>query len=337
MSAAMPQPILEVKHLHTVFHTPRGPLHAVDGVSFTLDAGECLGIIGESGSGKTVTCLSIMGLIDPPGYVTAGEILFQGRDLLKLPERELEELRGKEISMIFQDPQTSLNPVFTVEMQMTDVIKRHLGCGHGEAARRAAEVLSQVGLPAPAERLRQYPFQLSGGLRQRVMIAMALSCRPSLIIADEPTTALDVSIQAQILDLLQDLKSQLQFALIFVSHDLGIIANLSDKVIIMYAGRCMEVASTEAIFAGPMHPYTEGLLGSAPSMSSTRQQPLQPIEGVLPDLTRLPPGCPFAPRCRYRTAECDVVMPPLKAHETDHLAACYHPVRHTQPHGESHG
>jgi len=326
----MQPPILEVKHLRTVFHTPRGMLRAVDDVSFSLGAGECLGIIGESGSGKTVTCLSIMGLIDPPGYVTGGEILFHNRNLLEMSDGELEAVRGREIAMVFQDPQTSLNPVFTVEQQMTDVIRRHLGCSHREAVSRAIEVLSQVGLPCPADRLKQYPFQLSGGLRQRVLIAMALSCRPSLIIADEPTTALDVSIQAQILDLLQDLKSQLQFALIFVSHDLGIIANLSDRVIIMYAGRCMEVASTEQIFSAPLHPYTEGLLSSAPSMSSTRQNPLRPIEGVLPDLTRLPPGCPFAPRCRYRTAVCEQVMPPLEMHAPDHLAACHHPVRTPQ-------
>ncbi len=321
-----PPPTLEVNHLHTVFHTPKGKLLAVDDVSFSVQPGECLGIIGESGSGKTVTCLSIMGLIEPPGRVTQGEILFEGRDLMLLSHRALEDLRGREISMIFQDPLTSLNPVFTVEQQMTDVIKRHLRCGHREAVRRARGILQRVGVPAPAERLRQYPFQLSGGLRQRVMIAMALSCNPKLVIADEPTTALDVSIQAQILDLLQDLKAQLRFALIFVSHDLGIIANLSDKVIIMYAGKSMEVAPTESIFARPIHPYTAGLLNSAPSLSSSRQNPLSPIEGVLPDLTRLPPGCPFAPRCGHRTTECDASMPPLQLHGEDHLTACYHPL-----------
>jgi oligopeptide transport system ATP-binding protein len=322
----MKPPILQVDHLHTVFHTPKGNLLAVDDVSFSVQSGECLGIIGESGSGKTVTCLSVMGLVEPPGHVTAGNILFEGRNLLKLSDRALEDLRGKEISMIFQDPLTSLNPVFTVEQQMTDVITRHLPCGRREARERATEVLQRVGVPAPAERLRQYPFQLSGGLRQRVMIAMALSCNPKLVIADEPTTALDVSIQAQILDLLQDLKSQLHFALIFVSHDLGIIANLSDKVIIMYAGKSMEVAPTGRIFARPTHPYTAGLLNSAPSMSSSRQNPLRPIEGVLPDLTRLPPGCPFAPRCGHRTVECEESMPALQAHEEDHLTACHHPL-----------
>jgi len=319
-------PILDVRHLHTCFHTPKGVLKAVDDLSFSVLPGECLGIIGESGSGKSVTCLSIMGLIEPPGYVTAGEILFEGRDLLRLSDRELEDIRGKEISMIFQDPLTSLNPVFTVEQQMTDVIKRHLGLSHRQAVRRAMDMLAQVGVPAPAERLRQYPFQLSGGLRQRVMIAMALSCEPKLVIADEPTTALDVSIQAQILDLLQDLKSQLHFALIFVSHDLGVIANLSDKVIIMYAGKCMEAAPTEPIFSHPIHPYTAGLLNSAPSINSSRQTPLRPIEGVLPDLTCLPPGCPFAPRCAYRSAECEQAMPPLESHGNGRLAACYHPL-----------
>jgi oligopeptide transport system ATP-binding protein len=322
----MTQPILDVRHLHTCFYTAKGRLKAVDDVSFAVLPGECLGIIGESGSGKSVTCLSVMGLIEPPGYVTAGEIRFEGVDLLKLSDHQLEELRGKEISMIFQDPLTSLNPVFTVEQQMTDVIERHLHCGHRQARQRASEMLAQVGVPAPADRLRQFPFQLSGGLRQRVMIAMALSCGPKLVIADEPTTALDVSIQAQILDLLQDLKSRMHFALIFVSHDLGVIANLSDRVIIMYAGKCMEMAPTERIFIRPVHPYTAGLLNSAPSMSSSRHSPLRPIEGVLPDLTRLPPGCPFAPRCGYRTAECEKVMPPLELHGEEQLAACYHPL-----------
>ena len=316
--------ILDVRHLHTHFGTDKGDLVAVNDVSFTVDAGSCLGIVGESGSGKSVTCLSIMGLIEPPGVVT-GEILFEGRNLLALSAAETEALRGKDISMIFQDPLTSLNPVFTVERQMMDVIRRHLPMSPRQARARAIETLARVGVPAPAERLRQYPFQLSGGLRQRVMIAMALSCEPKLVFADEPTTALDVSIQAQILDLLQDLKSQLNFALVFVSHDLGVIANLSDRVIIMYAGHFMESARTEQIFTAPAHPYTVGLLSSAPSLASSRQNPLRPIEGVLPDLTRLPPGCPFAPRCSRRTAECEAVIPPLRAYGEGRLLACYHP------------
>ena len=318
--------ILEVSNLHTRFDTPTGELHAVHGVSFSVRTGECLGIIGESGSGKSVTCLSIMGLIEPPGHVSEGEILFEGRDLLKLSQVELETLRGKDISMIFQDPLTSLNPVFTVEQQMTDVIKRHLPYSRRQAREQVIAMLTQVGLPAPAERLRQYPFQLSGGLRQRVMIAMALSCHPKLVIADEPTTALDVSIQAQILDLLQDLKSELDFALIFVSHDLGVIANLSDRVIIMYAGRFLETAPTAKIFTAPVHPYTVGLLNSAPNLSSSRKNPLRPIEGMLPDLTQLPPGCPFASRCHRCTPVCEEHMPPLELHGEDHLAACYHPL-----------
>jgi oligopeptide transport system ATP-binding protein len=320
----MTPPILEVRHLRTHFRTEKGDLVAVNDVSFTVDAGSCLGIVGESGSGKSVTCLSIMGLIESPGVVT-GEILFQGKNLLELSPQQTEALRGKDITMVFQDPLTSLNPVFTVERQMTDVIRRHLRMSPRQARDLAIEMLARVGVPAPAERLRQYPFQLSGGLRQRVMLAMALSCEPKLVLADEPTTALDVSIQAQILDLLQDLKSQLHFALVFVSHDLGVIANLSDRVIIMYAGRFMESARTEQIFTAPAHPYTVGLLSSAPSLTSSRQNPLRPIEGVLPDLTRLPPGCPFAPRCNRRTAECEAVMPPLQAHGEGRLLACYHP------------
>jgi oligopeptide/dipeptide ABC transporter ATP-binding protein len=320
------QPILEVKNLCTSFETPRGELRAVDNLSYSVRAGECLGIIGESGSGKSVSCLSVMRLIEKPGRITAGEILFMGRNLLDFSEDEMEETRGAGISMIFQDPQTSLNPVFTVERQMCDVIQRHRTCTGKEARERAIAMLKQVGVPAAEERMSQFPFQLSGGLRQRVMIAMALSCDPKLIIADEPTTALDVSIQAQILDLLQDLKTQFQFALIFVSHDLGVIANLSDKVVIMYAGKAMEMAPTETVFSAPAHPYTVGLLHSAPNLSSDRRQPLQPIEGVLPDLTRLPPGCPFAPRCRQRSAACDDKMPALTTFAPDHLLACYHPI-----------
>ena len=320
------QPILEVKNLRTHFDTPRGELRAVDDVSFTVHAGECLGIIGESGSGKSVSCLSVLGLIDAPGRIVNGEILFEGRNLRQMSENELEELRGTGLSMIFQDPLTSLNPVFTVERQMTDVIRRHRHCSQKEARERACAMLTQVGVPAAESRLGQYPFQLSGGLRQRVMIAMALSCDSRLIIADEPTTALDVSIQAQILDLLQDLKTQLQFALIFVSHDLGVIANLSDKVIIMYAGKAVETAPTETVFSAAAHPYTAGLLRSAPSLISDRRTPLKPINGMPPDLTRLPPGCPFAPRCGYRTEECDAAMPALLAHGPNHMLACYHPL-----------
>jgi len=320
------QPILEVKNLCTCFDTPRGELRAVDHISYTVRAGECLGIIGESGSGKSVSCLSVMRLIEKPGRITGGEIIFQGRNLLELSEGQMEELRGAGISMIFQDPQTSLNPVFSVEQQMVDVIRRHSSCGRKEARERAITMLKQVGVPAAEDRMGQFPFQLSGGLRQRVMIAMALSCNPRLIIADEPTTALDVSIQAQILDLLQDLKMQLGFALIFVSHDLGVIANLSDKVIIMYAGKALEMAPTETVFTAPAHPYTVGLLRSAPSLSSDRSRPLQPIEGVLPDLTRLPPGCPFAPRCTRLSARCHEEMPALEEFGPSHVLACYYPI-----------
>lgn len=323
----MEQPICEVSHLHVEFTTTAGSLKAVDDVSFAVHPGECLGIVGESGSGKSVTCRSIIGLIEPPGRIVSGEIQFAGRSLLQLTPGELEEIRGKEISMIFQDPLTSLNPIFTVEEQITSVIKRHWKCTHREARERAVAILGQVGVPSPADRMRQYPFQLSGGLRQRVMIAMALSCEPKLVIADEPTTALDVSIQAQILDLLRDLKSNLRFSLIFVSHDLGVVANISDRVMVMYAGKVVEVAPIDQIFSSPTHPYTVGLLNSAPSLDSYRGQPLQPIEGILPDLTQVPPGCPFAPRCLYRSEECDRQMPPLEARGAAHFSACYHPLK----------
>jgi oligopeptide transport system ATP-binding protein len=324
----MSETVLNVKNLSTYFDIPAGVLKAVDGVSFTVDAGECLGIIGESGSGKTVTCLSVMGLIEQPGRIASGEILFEGQDLRTLSDKALEELRGSQISMVFQDPLTTLNPVFTVERQMTDVIRRHLHLSRREARERACETLRQVGVPEAKDRIRQYPFQLSGGLRQRVVIAMALSCNPRLIIADEPTTALDVSIQAQILDLLQELKTRFNFAMIFVSHDLGIVANLSDKVVIMYAGKLLEMAPTEKIFTAPKHPYTIGLLNSAPSLTSSRQNPLEPIAGVLPDLTDLPPGCPFAPRCEHREADCDQAMPSLEQQDGEHWFACYHPIHH---------
>lgn len=319
-------PVLEVRQLSTSFATPSGELRAVDNVSFHLAPGECLGIIGESGSGKSVTCRSIMRLIHPPGRITGGEIVFEGRDLLKLTTREMEALRGGAISMIFQDPLTSLNPVFTISNQLVDVIRRHTGYSRRQAETRALEVLNQVGVPAPTERLRQYPFQLSGGLRQRVMIALALACHPRLVIADEPTTALDVSIQAQILDLLQELKAQLAFALIFVSHDLGVIAQLSDTVAIMYAGKLVEVAPTTQIFSHPLHPYTAALLRSAPSLSSHRSEPLLPIEGNPPDLAALPPGCPFAPRCPHHTAICLTSMPLLQPAAANRHVACHHPL-----------
>ncbi len=322
---SIPASILEVRRLRTSFESPTGDLRAVDDVSFVLRPGECLGIIGESGSGKSVTCRSIMRLITPPGRIIGGEVLFEGRNILTLPMHEVEALRGGAMSMIFQDPLTSLNPVFTIERQMVDVIHRHTGCRSSAARARAVEILGQVGVPMPTERLRQYPFQLSGGLRQRIMIALALACRPRLVIADEPTTALDVSIQAQILDLLHDLKEQLNFAMIFVSHDLGVIAQLSDVVAIMYAGRLVEIAPTRQIFRQPRHPYTAALLRSAPNLTSHRSNPLLPIEGNPPNLAALPPGCSFAPRCPQRTAICLEQMPILV--HNDHMFACHHPLQ----------
>jgi oligopeptide/dipeptide ABC transporter ATP-binding protein len=321
--------ILEVKGLETSFMTPDGELPAVRDVSFSVRRGECLGIVGESGSGKSVTCLSIMGLINAPGFVKQGEVLFQGKNVLAMSHSEQEDLRGGQIGMVFQDPLSSLNPVWSIERQMSDVITRHLGYSRKDARSRAIESLRQVGVPAPAERLKQYPFQLSGGLRQRVMIAIALSCDPQLIIADEPTTALDVSIQAQILDLLDGLKREIGFSLILVTHDLSIVANLADHVLVMYGGKVMEMGSTEKIFENPLCPYTMALIDSATSIDTDRPEDLRPIEGVPPDPRNLPPGCPFAPRCPQATPECYEKMPDLRVEDEDHAVACEHPLHHT--------
>lgn len=298
----MTEPLLSVRHLTTAFHTEAGRLRAVDDVSFEVPKGGTLAVVGESGCGKSVTALSIMRLLPmPPGEIENGEVRFADRDLLKLPEPEMRKVRGARISMIFQEPMTSLNPVYTVGSQIVEAIRIHKPMSRRAARERAIQMLELVGIPSPSERVDAYPHQLSGGMRQRVMIAMALSCDPALLIADEPTTALDVTIQAQILDLLRRLQSDLSMSILFITHDLGIVAEFAQRVVVMYAGRVVESGGVEQIFSDPRHPYTRGLLASVPPMDASRNagrpRRLPTIEGVVPDLTRLPPGCRFADRC----------------------------------------
>jgi oligopeptide/dipeptide ABC transporter ATP-binding protein len=319
--------LLNVHGLRTEFNTEDGVFAAVDGVSFELAAGEVLGIVGESGSGKSVTALSILGLIpNPPGRVTRGQIMFEGRDLLKLKERELRNIRGSDISMIFQEPMTSLNPVFTIGNQIVETIRHHENVSEKAARKRALELLELVGIQSPRERLDEYPHHLSGGMRQRVMIAIALSCRPKLLLADEPTTALDVRIQAQILDLLRRLQAEFGMAVILITHDLGVVAEFAQRAIVMYAGRIVEHASVEDLFERPLHPYTEGLLASLPVLDEDQQR-LQAIPGVVPSPFELPPGCRFAPRCRYARSECNGAEPALlpAPYPGGHEVAC---IRH---------
>jgi peptide/nickel transport system ATP-binding protein/oligopeptide transport system ATP-binding protein len=319
-------PLLSVRGLRTTFRTEEGETAAVEDVSFDLAQGEVLGIVGESGSGKSVTALSILRLIpSPPGRIAGGEVLFEGRNLLTLPERRMREIRGAAISMIFQEPMTSLNPVFTVGDQIVETIRYHERIGQQAAVRRALDLLDQVGIPSPAQRLGEYPHQLSGGMRQRVMIAIALACNPRLLLADEPTTALDVTIQAQILELLRSLQERFGMAVILITHDLGVVAEFVDRVLVMYAGRAVEQAGVHPTFEQPLHPYTEGLLGSIPSLDDERPR-LQVIPGVVPSPFDLPPGCRYAPRCPYARPACDAGDPPLIPLQPDHQAAC---IRHT--------
>lgn len=296
--------LLEVNNLKTYFYTDAGCGKAVDGVSFSLEKGKVLGIVGESGCGKSVTSLSIMGLVDPvTGKNEGGEILFHGEDLLKLSEKERRKIRGNKISMIFQEPMTSLNPVFTVGYQIEEALMLHLGLDKNQAHQRAIELLKLVEIPEAEKRVNEYPHQLSGGMRQRVMIAMALSCDPELLIADEPTTALDVTIQAQILELLNELKDKLGMAIIIITHDLGVISEMADEVVVMYAGEIVEKASTRDLFDDPKHPYTEGLMESIPDIDVEVDR-LQTLEGLVPSLYEMPDGCRFGPRCKYYTEEC---------------------------------
>ena len=318
------QPLLEVKDLKTQFMTQDGVVKAVDGVSFFVMPGETLGVVGESGSGKSMTGLSIMRLIpSPPGKIANGEILLEGRDIRKMSDNDVRKIRGKEIAMIFQDPMTSLNPVLTINRQLCEAIQLHLGMNKDQARARAVDLLKMVGIPNAESRLDQYPHQFSGGMRQRVMIAMALSCNPKLIIADEPTTALDVTIQAQILDLMRTLQSERDTGVILITHSMGVVAGMADRVQVMYAGHIVETASTEEIFANPRHPYTVGLMKSIPRLDATTKEKLEPIRGLPPDLIDLPDMCPFVPRCNYAREKCEQKNPPLLEVGPGHYSACW--------------
>ena len=318
-------PLLEVRALHTEFRTGAGLVRAVDGISYTVEHGETVAIVGESGSGKSVGALSILRLIpDPPGRITGGEILFDGKDLRGLSEAEMREIRGRDIGMVFQEPMTSLNPVLTIARQITETLEQHQGADRQTAERRALELLEMVGIADPKRRLRQYPHQLSGGMRQRVMIAVALACNPKLIIADEPTTALDVTIQAQILELMKSLTRKLGVAQIIITHNLGVVARYASRVNVMYAGRIVEAGSAEAIYHNPRHPYTMALLKSVPRLDQPRRARLDPVDGQPPDLTRLDGGCSFRPRCRFAVEQCAAARPPLAAvGEPGHFSACF--------------
>ena len=316
-----PEPLLAVGRLTTVFDTATGPVPAVDDVSFEIRAGETLGIVGESGSGKSVTALSIMRLVQPPGRIAGGAILFKGRDLLALDEREMQRVRGAQISLIFQEPMTALNPVFRVGDQIAETLLVHGRATRRQARARAIELLRAVRITKPESRVDDYPHQLSGGMRQRVLIAMALACQPSLVIADEPTTALDVTIQAEILDLLREMKSALNLSLLLITHDLGVIAETADRVAVMYAGRLVEAGPVREIFRNPAHPYTRGLLASMPG--GHPGQRLRAIEGSVPLLGDLPPGCAFNPRCPDRFDPCTGAPPPDYAAGAEQLAKCY--------------
>jgi peptide/nickel transport system ATP-binding protein/oligopeptide transport system ATP-binding protein len=314
--------LLNVQGLTTAFMTGRGEITAIEEVSFSLKEGEILGIVGESGSGKSVTALTIMGLLPtPPARIAAGKVLFQGQELTKLSSREMQRIRGPGIAMIFQEPMTSLNPVFSIGDQIMETIKAHESLPAAALRKRAIDMLDKVGIPSAARRLDDYPHQMSGGQRQRVMIAIALACNPKLLIADEPTTALDVTIQAQILDLLMDLRDEFRMAIMIITHNMGVIAETADRVLVMYAGRVIEEAPVARVFDHPIHPYTRGLLECVPSITEDRAR-LIAIPGTLPDPARRPPGCRYSVRCRYAQPSCSDALPPLILEEADHWAAC---------------
>jgi len=319
--------LLEVTDLHTQFFTRDGVVRAVDGVTFQVAAGETLGIVGESGCGKSVTALSLMRLIpQPPGKIVSGSIMFDGQDILKMDDDDVRGIRGNNIAMIFQDPMTSLNPVLTISRQISEALELHLKMDKSEARKRTIELLELVNIPSAKKRVDDYPHQFSGGMRQRVMIAMALSCNPKLILADEPTTALDVTIQAQILDLLKNLAREFRTAFILITHDLGVVAGMTQRINVMYAGRIVEKADTVELFANPKHPYTWGLLRSIPRLDESRKAKLVPIEGLPPDLIAPPPGCKFEPRCQYRRDVCGEKEPELKHipnAKSDHESRCW--------------
>jgi peptide/nickel transport system ATP-binding protein len=316
--------LLEVRHLRTQFATAAGIVRAVDDVSWDVRPGETVALVGESGCGKSVSALSVMRLVAAPaGQIVGGQILFKGRDLLTLPEHEMRQLRGKDIAMVFQEPMTSLNPVLTVGRQLTEPCEIHLGMTPNQSHARAIEILGLVGISDAERRLRQYPHQFSGGMRQRLMIAMALSCNPSLILADEPTTALDVTIQAQILELMQDLSRRLGVAMLIITHNLGVVARYADRVNVMYAGKIIERGTARELYADPRHPYTLGLLRSVPRLDEPKREKLLPIQGQPPDLMHLPRGCAFAPRCAYAVERCSTEIPPLEVVSGSRLSACW--------------
>ncbi|HYH04565.1 MAG TPA: ABC transporter ATP-binding protein [Bacillota bacterium] len=315
--------LLEIVDLKTSFFTYAGEVKAVDGVNIKIDSGEAVAIVGESGCGKSVTAFSILRLLQHPGKIVSGNIFFKGTDLTKLSEKEIRKIRGNEISMIFQDPMTSLNPVLSIKQQMTEGLMLHKKLTLPQATAKAVELMKLVGIPSPEERLQQYPHQFSGGMRQRVMIAMAMACEPQLLIADEPTTALDVTIQAQILDLMKDLKQKINTAIILITHDLGVVAGLCEKVIVMYAGKVIETGTLHDIYYDPRHPYTWGLLNSVPRLDEANKEKLVPIWGQPPDLLAPPTGCRFAPRCEYAMQICEREMPPGITITEQHQAACW--------------
>ncbi len=316
--------LLKIEDLRTHFFTSAGTVKAVDGISYTVEEGETVALVGESGCGKSVSALSILRLIpDPPGRIVGGLIRFKDMDILALGEKAIGDVRGRQISMVFQEPMTSLNPVLTIGLQLTETMSHHLGMKPGEARARAAELLKMVGLSDPERRLNQYPHLLSGGMRQRVMIAMALCCEPALIIADEPTTALDVTIQAQILELMKDLSKRLNVALVIITHNLGIVARYADRMNVMYAGRIVETGTARQIYENPAHPYTLGLLQSVPRLDRSRKEKLVPIDGQPPDLSRLDDGCAFRPRCRYAVARCGTEIPALAPVGDGQFSACW--------------
>jgi oligopeptide transport system ATP-binding protein len=321
-----PQPLLSVEDLRVQFWTSRGTVYAVNGISFEIAAGETLGIVGESGCGKSVTALAILGILPRAGRVPTGKAIFEGRDLLHLSDRRLRSMRGREIALIFQDPMTSLNPVLTIGKQIREQLKAHFSMRKQEANDRAVELLDRVGIPNPRARIKDYPHQFSGGMRQRAMIAMALSCKPKLLIADEPTTALDVTIQAQILDLLRDLVAEENAALIMITHDLGVVAGTCERVNVMYSGLFVETGSASQLFARPRHPYTLGLLESVPRLDASRKTKLKPIEGQPRNMLEEPAACPFQPRCRFEVDLSRKEVPPLVEVERGHYVACFNPV-----------
>jgi oligopeptide/dipeptide ABC transporter ATP-binding protein len=318
--------LLTVEDLRVRFWTRRGMVHAVNGISFEVGAGETLGLVGESGCGKSVTALALMGILPRAARIPSGSVRLNGRELIGLPERDWRGIRGSEIAMIFQDPMTSLNPVLSIGRQLRESIEAHLDVDRQEAERRAASLLDQVGIPSAKARLKDYPHQFSGGMRQRAMIAMALACEPRLLIADEPTTALDVTIQAQILDLLRELVAQRDTSLVLITHDLGVVAGMCERVHVMYAGTLVETGTADELFSQPRHPYTLGLLQSVPRLDVGRRQPLRPIAGAPRNMLSEPESCPFAPRCTFRIERCDTELPVLEALDTGQRAACFDPV-----------